>query len=309
MKVFTYIEIDDSVLFLLLKDMTTKKNIIFATSDYDELDTNINCEAQISKNIISKYKNYIIKPRVMRTAEVQNKRTKDKAEVFTPSWLCNQMNNYLDDEWFGKKNIFNKIKNKNWVTNLNKIQFSKEKSWKDYIKSKRIEITCGEAPYIVSRYDTTTGEYIEIKNRIGMLDRKLRVINENTKDINEWKKWVIEAYKNVYGYEFQGDSLLIARINLYLTYEEYLYEIWNEKPKSEDIKQICKIINWNIWQMDGITCNIPLVKRTDAMQMTLFEYFDNDKNVESTKEIVETECMIYDWNKNKKIKFKDIKRR
>ena len=78
MKVFTYIEIDDSILFLLLKDMTTKKNIIFATSDYDELDTNINCEAQISKNIISKYKNYIIKPRVMRTAEVQSKRTKDK---------------------------------------------------------------------------------------------------------------------------------------------------------------------------------------------------------------------------------------
>ena len=308
MKVFTYIEIDDDVLFLLLKDMTTKKNIIFATSDYDELDKNINCEAQISKKIISNYKDYIIKPRVMRSIEVQSKRTKDKAEVFTPSWLCNQMNNYLDDDWFGKKNIFNKTKDKTWITNDKKIKFSKDKTWQDYIKSKRIEITCGEAPYIVSRYDTTTGEYIEIKDRIGMLDRKLRVIKENTKSVSEWKKWVIEAYKSIYGYEFQGDSLLIARINLYLTYEEYLYETWGKKKKNEDIKEICNIINWNMWQMDGITCNIPIVKKKDDGQFTIFDYLDEDKKKKEKKNSTSVECFIYDWDKNKKRSFKEIKR-
>ena len=308
MKVFTYIEIDDDVLFLLLKDMTTKKNIIFATSDYDELDKSINCETQISKKILSKYKEYIIKPRVMRSEEVKSKRTKDKAEVFTPSWLCNLMNNHLDDEWFGKKNVFNKVKDKTWKTNKKTVVFNKDKKWSDYVRSKRIEITCGEAPYIVSRYDTTTGEYIEIKNRIGMLDRKLRVINENVKDISEWKKWVIEAYKSIYGYEFQGDSLLIARINLYLTFEEYLYEIWNEKPTNEDINEICNIINWNIWQMDGITCNIPLVKKKDDGQFTIFDYLNVDNNENTEKEKIITECLIYDWDKNKKIKFKDIMR-
>ena len=41
----------------------------------------------------------------------------------------------------------------------------------------RMEITCGEAPYLVSRYDTTTGEPIPIGRRIGLLDRKLCVIN------------------------------------------------------------------------------------------------------------------------------------
>lgn len=308
MKVFTYIEIDDDVLFLLLKDMTTRKNIIFATSDYDELDKKINCETQISKKIISNYKDYIIKPRVMRSIEVQSKRTKDKAEVFTPSWLCNQMNNHLDDEWFGKKNVFNKAKNKTWITNDKKIKFSKDKTWQDYIKSKRIEITCGEAPYIVSRYDTTTGEYIEIKNRIGMLDRKLRVIKENAKSQSEWKKWVIEAYKSIYGYEFQGDSLLIARINLYLTYEEYLYEAWNKKPSDEEVKEICNIINWNLWQMDGITCNIPLVKMKDDGQFTIFDYLNDSKKKKEQKTNAPVECIIYDWDKNKKIKFKDIKR-
>ena len=309
---FANVEIDNDVLCLLLKDMTTKKNIIFATDDYDELDKKINCETQISKNLILKYKDYIIKPRVMRSLKIQNKRTRDKAEVFTPSWLCNQMNNHLDDEWFGKKYIFNKSIDKNWVVNNKKIKFSDEKTWKDYVKCKKIEITCGEAPYIVSRYDTTTGKYIEIKKRIGLLDRKLRVISENVDNVDEWNKWVIEAYKSVYGYEFQGDNLLIARINLYLTYEEYLIEVWNKKAKLNDIKEICKIINWNIWQMDGLTCKLPYVKEMEK-EPTIFYFLDNYENDEKkpnkkSNKVETSDCYIFDWDKNKKIKFSDIKR-
>ena len=51
--------------------------------------------------------------------------------------------------------------------------------------SKRLEITCGEAPYIASRYDTVSGEPIEIKRRIGILDRKLRVVTENAEDCGQ----------------------------------------------------------------------------------------------------------------------------
>ena len=57
--------------------------------------------------------------------------------------------------------------------------------WKDYINNIVLEITCGEAPYLASRYDTTTGEYIFVNNRIGFLDRKLRIINENIKPLGE----------------------------------------------------------------------------------------------------------------------------
>lgn len=28
---------------------------------------------------------------------------RDKAEVFTPSWVCNAQNNLVDNQWFGKK--------------------------------------------------------------------------------------------------------------------------------------------------------------------------------------------------------------
>ena len=48
-----------------------------------------------------------IRPRIEKNLEEQQLRTKKKAEVFTPAWLCNQMNNYLDEDWFGNKNIFN----------------------------------------------------------------------------------------------------------------------------------------------------------------------------------------------------------
>lgn len=68
-----------------------------------------------------------------------------------------------------------------------KILFSPNKNWEDYIKSIRLEISCGEAPYLISRYDTVTGKTIDIKNRIGLLDRKFRVLNENVDDCDEWK--------------------------------------------------------------------------------------------------------------------------
>ena len=82
------------------------------------------------------------------------------------------MNNHCDAEWFGKENVFNIEKEDSWISTTEKIQFPEGKSWMDYIDSRRLEITCGEAPYLVSRYDTTTGEEIPIENRIGILDRK-----------------------------------------------------------------------------------------------------------------------------------------
>ena len=54
----------------------------------------------------------------------------------------------------------------------------------------RLEITCGEAPFLASRYDTTTGEVIPIPERIGILDRKLRIVTENAgTQPDEWLKY------------------------------------------------------------------------------------------------------------------------
>lgn len=62
-----------------------------------------------------------------------------------------------------------------------------KKSWKAYVDERRLEIACGETPYLVSRYDTVSGKTIDLFNRIG-LDRKMRVIHENTSTEEEWFK-------------------------------------------------------------------------------------------------------------------------
>ena len=90
-----------------------------------------------------------------------------------------------------------------WTVNEEKIIFDGKQTWKKYVDSRRLEITCGEAPYLVSRYDTTTGELIVPPiNRIGFLDRKLRVVNENTITEEEWLKWAEQAIQSYYGYEY-----------------------------------------------------------------------------------------------------------
>ncbi len=58
-----------------------------------------------------------------------------------------------------------------------------------------------EAPYLVSRYDASTGEFIEVHKRIGMLDRKLRIVNENAGDETEWMKWVDYREKSGIGFD------------------------------------------------------------------------------------------------------------
>jgi hypothetical protein len=46
-------------------------------------------------------------PRVHKDKLLQLSRSKEMAEVFTPSWICNAQNNLVDNSWFGRDNVFN----------------------------------------------------------------------------------------------------------------------------------------------------------------------------------------------------------
>lgn len=285
----------------LLADKSAERNIIFATDAYGTLPTD-EMTVKILAEIGGK-----IQPRVAKSQEEQQERTRKKAEVFTPSWICNKMNNYCDEEWFGRKNVFNTETEQDWRVNSRKIKFEKEGDWQKYIDSKRLEITCGEAPYIVSRYDTTTGKIIDIKRRIGILDRKLRVVAENTDSEKEWLKWSQRAFESVYGYEFQGDNLLIARINLLNSYVDYMQEKLGRSPQTGELEKITNIICWNIWQMDGIKGTTPFGKATEKYQQTsLFDFVVEDED--AADEIQAVECKIYDWRSKKKITYSNIQK-
>nr|WP_240644891.1 restriction endonuclease subunit M [Cyclonatronum proteinivorum] len=246
----------------LLRDHTTQKNIFWATHNYRDLGERYSFKAPILPELISGDKNRIIIPRVQKDDFAQQVRVKEMAEVFTPSWVCNAQNNLIDEAWFGRSGVFNTEiigadGKRGWVTNPEPVSFPEGKTWLDYVQDTRLEITCGEAPYITSRYDTTTGDFISIAERIGLLDRKLRVINENVHNSTDWLKAAQLAYKSTYAYEWQGDSLLIARESMLKTFFENFEAKFSRKPFERSLKYIAYIISWNVWQMDGLKAVIP----------------------------------------------------
>lgn len=261
---------DPETLRLLLQDHSTGRNIRWATKDYlkcgvkgfGEWDS-ITIPSIIRKN------GFVIQPRIDKSAAEQRARSVGKAEVFTPSWICNKQNNLVDAAWFGRKNAgFNDELDEKpalslgmlrWQVRKQKINFPKRlrKAWLDYVRACRLEVACGEGPYLTSRYDTVTGEFISPPDRIGILDRKLRVVSENVQGETDWCTYAAEALKSVYGFEYQGDNVLIARENLLYAVKEQ-YELLFHKPLPMDFVRLCAtVISWNVWQMDGLKFVVP----------------------------------------------------
>lgn len=296
---------------LLLKDKATKKNIIWATDTYAELGEGFADTDQIQKIRLLQHVD-VIKPRIQKSWEAQQARTRKKAEVFTPAWLCNTMNNHCDAEWFGRGSVFNaEAQDHSWNAEEKPVTFPPQKRrkiplWQRYVDSRRLEITCGEAPYLASRYDVSTGEMIyPLKNRIGQLDRKLRVVNENAATYELWIKWAVRAVEACYGYEYQGDNLLVARINLLLTFIEYHRERWQENPAEDMLKKIINRITWNIWQMDGLKDIVPFGKLGEQYQpISLFEMSFEQMDDEEPEAVF---CKIYDWRRDNSIVFNKLK--
>ena len=289
---------DDELLSMMLMDRSSNHNIIWATDDYSSLGVGFQCWNQITLSAITGENKFLIKPRTKKTKESQIARSRQKAEVFTPSWICNKQNNLVDSAWFNSECIFNTETGITWIATPGVIDFSTAlgKSWKDYIWDIRLEISCGEAPYLVSRYDTVSGEPIAVHQRIGLLDRKLRIVNENTNNEQEWLKWTAEAYKSTYGYDWQGDNVFLARGNLLITFIEYYIDKFGVSPKKKYLYTIADILSWNIWQMDGMKYTIP--------NCTCVENIESECNMHNT-----IRCTIKDWKTNTIVEFASVLKR
>lgn len=301
--------LDSRLLEILLVDRTTKKNLIWATDNYSSRGPGYKASDNINVYAIIKRNGSIIKPRVEKSKKEQADRVKSKAEVFTPSWICNAQNNLIDNAWFNSENVFNTETEKGWIANTSKIDFPDGKTWQNYVKENRLEITCGEAPYLVSRYDTVSGEEIPIAERIGLLDRKLRVVSENVDSEPEWLEWAKTAFKSVYGFDWQGDNVLLARENLLRTFIDYYVAKFDNFPIIEYLLEIAEIVSWNIWQMDGLKYVIPnSCKTIDETVYTLFGEEHNKVECLGCKTNDPNKhngiyCKIKDWQTGKTIKF------
>ena len=274
-----------SVFNILLIDRTksTKsctQNIIWANENYIKYDAEkYSPTSEIRIELITGEHNNIIQPRALKAADLQKKRTKAIAEVFTPIETLKEQIDEID---------------KNYQND----------DLETYTKRTWIEITCGEGPYIVTRYNVVTGNFIYLDERVGFLDRKLKRINKECDIKDKWKELVNEAYKATYAFEWNGDSLLLARENLLYTYFDYYYDKWNSEPSLEDIEEIALIISYNIFQMDGLKCIIPLsdVETQKNEQLNLFNKIE--KIIKKTPNKKGQYVKIMNWKKNKMEFFK-----
>lgn len=281
----------------LLVDKTTKKNIMWATDAYKGKSGEYERNKEMTEALITGRNADVIKTRARKAMEQQSERTKQHAEVFTPLWVVQKMNDHADEVWFGCPNVFFQD-----GTPTERVSFPKEKTWQSYVDSRRLEITCGEAPYLVTRYDVETGEAIPIKQRVGILDRKLRVVTENALSESEWLKWAYRALEATYGYEFQGDNVLIARVNLLMTFEEHLRARWNRKPTASEYSQAANIIAWNVWQMDGLAGTIPYCKAEESKQLSMFEWLEQEERIREAAD-TQPHCQIYNWRAREPLEY------
>lgn len=268
------------VLDTLLHDHTTHKNIFWATHDYESLGPDYGFHSPILPHLLRGEGGRVVRPRVFKSKEQQSDRSKEMAEVFTPSWICQAQNNLIEEAWVNHSSHDGEVG---------------RGLWQDYVRRTVLEITCGEAPYLTSRYDTTTGETIPLDKRIGLLDRKLRQVSEHTESRDNWFEWAQIAYRNTYGYEWQGDNLFLARQNLLLSFVEYYEAQFAEMPSEESISKIADIIAWNLWQMDGLTGGLPDHEVREKKEPSFF--LPSPENCY---------CRIYDWEEKKETRFIDL---
>ena len=259
-------DLSAGVLDTLLCDHTTGKNIFWATHDYEALGSDYGYYSEILSRLITGEHGMVIRPRILKSREQQSDRVKEMAEVFTPSWVVKMMVDYIAPP-----------------------QPSPEgEGVHRFLSLRCLEITCGEAPFLVSRYDATTGEPIAIDERVGVLDRKLRLVIDQQLSDEDWLALVRQTFQSTYGYEWQGDSLLLARENLLLTFVDHYEARFGCTPDIPLLQDFAEIISWNLWQMDGLTYRTPREEKDEPQaQLDLF--------AEAPAEPPAPLCIIMDW--------------
>ena len=333
--------VPEEVLVVLLKDRSTGRNLIWATDDYTARGTGFGANDEMQIAQIADRDHPVIRPRVDKNAEEQRQRSVKRAEVFTPSWICNKQNNLVDAAWFGWKKRDSSPFNTElpmggppssaaadatdmflpWKTSLQRVKFPKGKTWQEYVKAPRLEVSCGEAPYLVSRYDTVSGTIIPVGERIGLLDRKLRVITENigTDDIQEWLYYAKRAVQSIYGFDWQGDNVLLARENvLFTVVESFNADFFGDESSclnwtTKSLLEFAEIISWNIWQMDGIKYVVPMSCKPKVTKETLLDG-TVETHVEEcpgcskkgNRQHFGTYCKVMDWSAGEPVEFRAI---
>ena len=279
------------LLNILLVDRTMGKNIIWATDSYQIHGKRFAPERQITSALVTGRFGGLIQPRAVKSLHEQVRRTKYNAEVFTPLKSVDLINRAVERQTIDKNN------------------------WQEYVTGLMLEIACGEAPFIASRYNPTshTGKLIKLSDRVGFLDRKLKVVSRYCVKREDWLVWAGEAFKASYGYDWQGDNVLIARKNLLYTFIDFYEDKFKHKPTLSVMEEIAEIISWNIFQMDGLKCVVPMSCKSGTKRgndlfgwITETEYQCEGCKYKQVDKHNGKYVRIMDWAENRVVKFVEL---
>lgn len=275
-----------NVIELLLKDQTLShragayRPIIWANDDYTNglIAKTSATDSMYLHTVKHVHATAGLKPRSLKSKEVQKERTKKKAEVFTPTWVVKKQNDAVDE---------------NYATD----------DLETYLSRTWLEITCGEAPYMATRYDMETAAFLQLQHRVGFIDRKLSRLSKELPDtgivtIAEWHRLAVLAYKSSYGFEWSGDSLLLARLNCLFTYVDYFVARWGVFPTMGMLMEIAEVISYNVWQMDGLAYVQPLSQKEIEVQVET-KVKGKTKTKTKIEKTTGIPVMVMDWTTNR----------
>ena len=136
---------------------------------------------------------------------------------------------------------------------------------------------------------------IPVARRIGILDRKLRVVSENVTTEDEWRKYATHAVQSTYGYEYQGDNLFVGAgqpsADLCGASASPLAAQANRRGAASHRQhhQLEPV------QMDGLHLSVPGGKpQSEAEQLDLFSMFGTVE-----EQIPAVSCKVKNWRSNK----------
>ena len=257
-------EFSDEVLTLFLGDRTTGKNIYMANGG------GIGEEEFYRPVTLEKTKQF--KHRWEKSKKEQLERRRNKADVYTPYACVKKMTDLLWNDPEVRK-----------------------------LSATSLEITCGEAPFITTLRDMQDGRLIPVGERVGILDRKLAIADRLSETDGDFLPAAFLALSSVYGYDYQGDNLFFARCNVLTCFLEAYERRYKEEASAEVIAKAADIISWNFWQMDGVSCCLPVYGQNGA---DLWKCKTKKAKEEWLKGM--TPCIIKDWQMGETVEFRSL---
>ena len=242
-------EIDESVLETLLTDKSTRRPLVWPSGPEHPA-------AWMSRDDL------------LRPDKNAEDPQAEQAEFL--EW--NRKLNSLDAAWFGHEPAFNTESASGWQTLSEPVAFDDPFHWKKYVIRPVFLFQAGRGQALVFRPFALGAQPMPYEKRMGILDRRLRIISENTREESEWLRWAESALQSLYGTDSSPLSIFQARLSAIMAVREaYAQRFGAQLPVREE-KYMVTTLCWNLFQMDPVTgCSFPVEEKPAPVQLSLFE--------------------------------------